>query len=67
MTPHDNDRRQDDERLMRIEKKLDDLITSVAQRDVAIENRVTRLETKAGIFGFIGGIISGIATHWLTK
>lgn len=57
MTDH---RRSDDERLGRIEAKIDDVIMSMNNMAIANEHRVTKLETKAGLYGFFGGVVASI-------
>lgn len=44
-------RREDDERLARIEEKLDDLLKDM-------ENRVTKLEVNARLAGIVAGLVA---------
>ncbi len=53
-------RRSDDERLARIEFKIDEITQAMNNMAVANEHRVTKLETKAGLYGFMGGIVASL-------
>lgn len=41
----------------RLETKVDGIITGITELRVSLENRITRLEVKAGLWGVIGGAI----------
>ncbi len=53
-------RRADDERFNRIEFKLDEVLAQMNSMAVANEHRVTKLETKAGLYGFLGGVVASV-------
>jgi hypothetical protein len=55
----------DNDRLERIEDKLDVLDSKLTELRVVVEHRVTKLETKAGIFGALGGIFASILTRFM--
>ena len=52
-----------DDRLERIEKKMDKLDEKLDDYQLAVEHRVSVLEVKAGVWGMLGGVISGIALY----
>lgn len=49
-----------EDRLERIEDKIDENSRKLDSLALSVEHRVTKLETKAGIFGLIGGLIGGM-------
>lgn len=53
-----------DERLQRIEDKIDNLDGKVGDLRVSVEHRVTKLEVKAGFWGAIAGALTGLGTHF---
>ena len=55
------------EQLNRIEQKVERLDEKLDRHQIDTEHRVTKLETKAGIFGLLGGAISGLLAHYLNR
>lgn len=55
----------DSERLARIEAKVDSLGLRFDDFRVAVEQRLTRLEVKAALFGAFGGAIVGLVAKVL--
>ncbi len=53
-------RRSDDARMDRIETKIDLIAETMNSMAIANEHRVTKLETKAGLYGFLGGIVASL-------
>ena len=56
-----------EDRLDRIESKLDQIDGKLDDYQLAVEHRVTVLETKSGIFGSIGGFIAGLIASIFVK
>lgn len=56
-----------DDRLERIEDKMDKLREQMSDYQLAVEHRVSVLEMKAGIWGTIGGLLSGAALYFGLK
>lgn len=57
----------DTERLQRIEQKIDDLNLRFDDFRVAVEQRVSRLEVKAAMWGTIGGLAVGAVMKVLNR
>lgn len=54
------ERREDDERLARIEAGVTAIRSEMADLRVNVEHRVTKLETRAAFSGFLGGVVASI-------
>lgn len=55
-----------DDRLVRIEDKIDKQSDKIEEIRVSVEHRVTALEVKAGFWGALGGILAAIGA-WLVQ
>lgn len=60
MTDEREYRREDDERLSRIELGVATIVREMADLRVNVEHRVTKLETRAAFSGFLGGVVASI-------
>lgn len=49
----------------RLEEKVDDLYHSLNRLTVAIENRVTKLEVKTGLYGVLGGVLVTVVSAFI--
>lgn len=58
MTDEREYRREDDGRLERIERAVDRIDAAMTSLQVNVEHRVTKLETRSALFGFLGGVIA---------
>ena len=57
----------DSDRLLRIEEKVDHLISRVTSLHLGIEHRLTKLEGRASLFGVLGGMLVVVATMLLRQ
>lgn len=49
----------------RLEEKVDGLGTKLETLALAVENRVTKLEVKTGLYGVLGGVIVTIISAFV--
>lgn len=54
-----------DDRLERIETKIDTLSTRHEDLRVSVEHRMTKLEVKAKVAGILSGLLSSIGLSWV--
>lgn len=66
MTDQKDYRRDDDGRLARIEAGVAAIQAEMADLRVNVEHRVTKLETRAALSGFLGGVVASALASIVT-